>query len=177
MLWIRAIYTTKSSLLFPTLAIKRTINKVFLITYIYWGLGNGSASKRSAAQTVRPDLNSDPPREKRKEGNRKIPGACWQPILTNQWAPDLQKDCQEKKKKMGKVGLTIQTYNIFNYSHKVKTYSQNERVLSFISARVPMQRKKKKSHCLRTPTLYLSQYFYLLTPEGKLHGSTSCIPT
>lgn len=66
---------------------------------------------------------------------------------------------------MGKVGLTIHTYNIFNYSHKVKTYSQNESVLSFIiSARVPMQRKKK-NHCLRTSTLYLSQYFYMLTPE------------
>ena len=65
---------------------------------------------------------------------------------------------------MGKVGLTIHTYNIFNYSHKVKTYSQNESVLSFIiSARVPMQ---KKSHYLKTPTVYLSQYFYLLTPEG-----------
>lgn len=66
MLWIRAIYTTKSSLLFPTLTIKRTVNKVFLITYIYWGLGNGSASKRSAAQTVRPDLSSDPPEKKEK---------------------------------------------------------------------------------------------------------------
>lgn len=97
-------------------------------------------------------LSSDPPCKKEKKGgnNRKVPGAGWPPILTNQWAPDPQQDCL--KRKMGKVSchninLYIHTYNIINYTHKEKPYVPKMKVSFITSAGIPI---KKQITALKT---------------------------